>query len=111
MKKAVLIVLDSVGAGALPDAAAYGDVGANTIGHIAEAMPLKLPNMLRMGLGHLPGLHLPAAAEGCGAFGRAREASRGKDTTTGHWEMSGVTLEKPFPTYPNGFPEEVIARF
>ena len=111
MKKAVLIVLDSVGAGALPDAAAYGDVGANTIGHIAEAMPLKLPNMLRMGLGHLPGLHLPAAAEGCGAFGRAMEASRGKDTTTGHWEMSGVTLEKPFPTYPNGFPEEVIARF
>ncbi|MBQ4639222.1 MAG: phosphopentomutase [Clostridia bacterium] len=111
MKKVTLIVLDSVGVGALPDAASFGDAGANTIGHIAEQMPLQVPNMLKMGLGHLPGLPLKKDENGCGAYGRAMEKSVGKDTTTGHWEMSGIILPRPFPVYPNGFPEDVIAAF
>ena len=111
MKRAVLIVLDSVGAGALPDAAAFGDAGANTLGHIAAYRALNIPHMQALGLGHLPGLGLKAEENGCGAFGRAAEKAQGKDTTTGHWEMAGVTLNRPFPTYPNGFPEEVIRAF
>ena len=110
-KKAILIVLDSVGAGALPDAAAFGDEGANTLGHIAERMPLNIPHMQAMGLGGLPGLGIPFVENGRGAYGRAAEKSMGKDTTTGHWEMSGVILPKPFPTYPHGFPADVIAAF
>lgn len=110
MKRVIWIVLDSVGAGYLPDAAEYGDVGANTLGHIAERMHLKIPHMLSMGLGKLPGLHLPRA-EGSGAYGRAIEKSIGKDTTTGHWEMAGVTVMDPFPVYPNGFPPEVMDAF
>ena len=110
MKRVIWIVLDSVGAGALPDAAAFGDEGANTIGHIAERMDLKIPHMLSMGLGRLPGLHLPVVA-GDGAYGRALERSAGKDTTTGHWEMAGVTVKQPFPLYPDGFPKEVIEAF
>ena len=108
MKRAILIVLDSVGAGALPDAAAFHDAGANTLGHIAEKMPLKIPHMRALGLGHLPGISLEADQQGRGAYGRAMEKSMGKDTTTGHWEMAGVILDRPFPTYPNGFPQEVM---
>ena len=111
MKKAILIVLDSVGAGALPDAAAYGDLGANTLGHIAERMPLHIPNMRALGLGHLPGLSIPRDEMARGAFGRAAEKSMGKDTTTGHWEMTGIILDHPFPTYPEGFPSDVIDAF
>ena len=111
MKKAVLIVLDSVGAGYLPDAVAYGDEGANTLRHVAESMDLKVPNMRHMGLGHLPGLGIPQDETAVGAWGRAAECSSGKDTTTGHWEIAGVTLPSPFPTFPNGFPEEVIRSF
>ncbi|MBR6707961.1 MAG: phosphopentomutase [Clostridia bacterium] len=111
MKKAVLIVLDSVGAGYLPDAAAYGDEGANTLRHVAESMDLKVPNMRHMGLGHLPGLNIPPDETAVGAWGRAAECSSGKDTTTGHWEIAGVTLPTPFPTFPNGFPDEVIRSF
>ena len=110
-KKAVLIVLDSVGAGALPDAAAYGDEGANTLRHVAESMDLKVPNLRRMGLGHLPGLQIPPDPSAAGAYGRAAERSSGKDTTTGHWEIAGVTLDTPFPTFPDGFPDEVILPF
>ena len=110
MKRAILIVLDSAGAGCLPDAAAFGDEGANTIGHIAERMELNIPHMLALGLGELPGLHLPAG-EGTGAYGRAMEKSAGKDTTTGHWEMAGVTVKEPFPLYPDGFPPEVMEAF
>ena len=89
MKRAILIVLDSVGAGYLPDAAAFGDEGANTLGHIAERMELHIPHMLAMGLGYLPGINLPPE-KGAGAYGRALEKSAGTDTTTGHWEMAGV---------------------
>ncbi len=111
MKRVIWIVLDSVGAGCLPDAALYGDEGANTIGHIAQKMELKIPHMLEMGLGSLPGLHLPECQAGSGAYGRAIEISKGKDTTTGHWEMAGVRLDQPFPLYPDGFPREVIEAF
>lgn len=111
MKRVILIVLDSVGAGALPDAAAFGDAGANTLGHIAQSIPMELPHLRALGLGNLPGLGLTPDEKGAGAYGRAAEKSMGKDTTTGHWEMAGVTLNRPFPTYPNGFPSEVISAF
>lgn len=111
MKRVIWIVLDSVGAGYLPDAAAFGDEGANTIGHIAEKMKLNIPHMLSMGLGNLPGLNLPECYDGAGAYGRALEKSAGKDTTTGHWEMAGVTVQQPFPLYPDGFPREVMDAF
>lgn len=111
MKRVILIVLDSVGAGALPDAALYHDEGTNTLGHIAQMMPLHIPNLRALGLGHLPGLSIPKDAQAIGAYGRAMEKSMGKDTTTGHWEMSGIRLSQPFPTYPQGFPADVIERF
>ena len=110
-RRVLWIVLDSVGAGALPDAADYGDAGANTLGHIQEKIGLNIPNMRTLGLGNLPGLGIPGLAHPSGAYGRACEQSKGKDTTTGHWEMAGVTLTKAFPTYPNGFPKDVIERF
>lgn len=113
MKRAILIVLDSVGIGELPDAAGYGDEGSNTLGNIAKAIPgFTLPNLERLGLGAIPGgeaFSVPAVLEG--AYGRNAERSAGKDTTTGHWEMAGVTLSEPFPTYPHGFPDEVIKAF
>lgn len=111
MKRIFLLVLDSVGVGALPDAERYGDVGTNTLGHILEATGAKLPNMAAMGLGEIPGIacNLPAGA--AGAYGRAAEVSAGKDTTTGHWELMGLTLPKAFPTYPDGFPPDVIDAF
>lgn len=111
MKKVTLIVLDSAGVGALPDAHLFSDEGANTIGHIAENMPLHVPNMVKMGLAHLPGLPLEKAENSAGVYGRAAEKSMGKDTTTGHWEMSGIILPHPFPLYPDGFPKDVIHRF
>ena len=111
MKRVFLIVLDSVGAGALPDAAQYGDVGANTLAHTIEAASPALPNMAGMGLGAIPGIPYERPAMEAGAYGRAAERSAGKDTTTGHWEMSGVVLPHAFPTFPDGFPTEVIAAF
>ena len=110
-KRVLWIVLDSVGAGALDDAGLYGDTGSNTLGHINERIGLKMPMMRTLGLGNLPGIGIPGLPHPSGAFGRAIERSKGKDTTTGHWEMAGVTLDKPFPLYPDGFPGEVIDRF
>ena len=108
----VWIVLDSVGIGAMPDAAAYGDAGSDTLGNIARLRGLQLPHLCRLGLGNLkPMPQLPAAAEAQGSFGRCALASPGKDTTTGHWEMAGIHLEKPFPLYPHGFPPEVMQPF
>ncbi|MDI6871605.1 MAG: phosphopentomutase [Bacillota bacterium] len=111
--RTVLIVLDSVGAGALPDAGRYGDEGANTLGNLARAVGgLALPNLGRLGLGNiLPLLGVEPAARPAAAYGRLAEASAGKDTTTGHWEIAGIILRRPFPVYPNGFPPEVIEAF
>ncbi len=111
MKRVFLVVLDSVGAGMLPDAAMYGDEGANTLGHIIERIEPSLPNLENMGLGLLPGVGGNLPQNGAGAYGRAAELSAGKDTTTGHWEIAGLKLEKPFPTYPDGFPPEVMDAF
>lgn len=110
--RVIWIVLDSVGIGALPDAADYGDVGRNTLGHIAESRPLHLPNLVRLGLANIAPLkHLEPAAAPLGAYGKGATHSPGKDTTTGHWEMAGVWLDQAFPVYPNGFPREVIDEF
>lgn len=111
MKRIFWIVLDSVGAGELPDAAQYGDSGANTLGHIIEREHPHLPNMEQMGLGLIPHVGGRLPQNGAGAYGRAAELSAGKDTTTGHWELTGLRLDKPFPTYPNGFPPQVIGAF
>ena len=111
-KKAILIVLDSVGIGELPDAAAYGDAGADTLGHIMAAAQPKLPNMMKLGLGNIDGISFRgnvADPEGC--YGKMKEVSAGKDTTTGHWEIAGVQLKHPFPTFPDGFPQDFIERF
>ncbi len=111
--RAFLIVLDGVGIGALPDAADYGDEGSNTLLHVAEAVGgLKLPRLERLGLGHLlalPGVR--AVSDPQGARARLAEASKGKDSTTGHWEFAGLVLERPFPTYPQGFPEPLLERW
>jgi phosphopentomutase len=110
--RVIWIVLDSVGIGELPDAADYGDVGRTTLGHIAESRPLALPNLLRLGLANIaPLAHLAATPSPIGAYGKGVTHSPGKDTTTGHWEMAGVWLDQAFPTYPHGFPSEVIAEF
>ena len=111
------MVLDSVGIGEMPDAEAYGDKGSDTFGNMARVLsergkPLKLPNLCRLGLANIKPLTglIPAAAP-MGSFGKAALASPGKDTTTGHWEMAGIHLEKPFPLFPNGFPPEVMDEF
>lgn len=113
VNRIILIVLDSVGIGALPDAAKYGDEGANTLQHIAKGVGgLKLPNLENLGLGKispLKGMDDRITAQG--VFGKMAEASVGKDTTTGHWEIAGIILKEPFPTYPDGFPEEIIEQF
>ena len=111
MRRVILTVLDGVGVGELPDAALYGDVGSNTLKHVVEAASPALPNMAKIGLGQIDGAGYPADDSAKGAFGKARERSPGKDTTTGHWEMTGLTLKQPFPTYPNGFPKEVMDAF
>ncbi|MGB8457367.1 MAG: phosphopentomutase [Candidatus Acidiferrum sp.] len=111
-ERVIWIVLDSVGIGELPDAADYGDVGRNTLGHIAESRPLALPNLVRLGLANIASLaHLPPAASPIGAYGKGATRSPGKDTTTGHWEMAGVWLDQAFPVYPRGFPRELVAEF
>jgi len=107
-----LVVLDSVGIGAMPDAADYGDEGRDTLGHIAELRGLDLPNMVRLGLANirpLAGVTPPAKPQG--AYGKAALLSPGKDTTAGHWEMAGIILEHAFPTYPNGFPRDLMEEF
>ena len=112
MKRVIWIVLDSAGAGELPDAARYGDEGANTLGHIIEKANPDLPNMTALGLGLIPNVGGALPKPGAiGAYGRAMEVSAGKDTTTGHWEMSGLRVEQAFPTYPDGFPREVMDHF
>jgi phosphopentomutase len=108
-----LLVCDSFGVGEAPDAAAYGDAGSNTIGHVAQvAGGLNAPNLGRLGLGCLTDVSgVPCQAAPGTAHGRLTERSAGKDSTTGHWELSGVVLDRPFPTYPDGFPPEIIEPF
>jgi phosphopentomutase len=111
-RRVIWIVLDSVGIGELPDAADYGDVGRNTLGHIAESRPLVVPNMVELGLANIaPLAHLPPVTRPRGAYGKGATRSPGKDTTTGHWEMAGVWLQQAFPVYKHGFPPEIIDVF
>jgi phosphopentomutase len=111
-ERVIWIVLDSVGVGPLPDAADYGDVGRNTLGHIAELRPLQIPTLVKMGLANIAPLKsLTPAATPIGAFGKGATHSPGKDTTTGHWEMAGIWLDQAFPVYPHGFPREIIDAF
>ena len=112
-QRVIWIVLDSVGIGAMPDAAAFLDPpGADTLGNIARLRGLALPNLARLGLGNIkPLAGIAPAACPQGAYGRCTLASPGKDTTTGHWEMAGIHLDRPFPLYPHGFPREVIGEF
>src|SRR5216683_3166362 len=111
-RRVIWIVLDSVGIGEMPDAADYGDAGSDTLGNLARIRPLRLPNMCRLGLGNIkPLTGLPPAATPLAAFGRCTLASPGKDTTTGHWEMVGIHLDKPFPLFPHGFPPEIMTEF
>ncbi|HEX4715944.1 MAG TPA: phosphopentomutase [Ktedonobacteraceae bacterium] len=113
LKRAILIVLDGVGAGENPDADAYGDAGASSLEHCAQAIGgLELPNLGQIGLGNItPILGTPPIEHASGAYGRMAEAAAGKDSTTGHWEMTGVVLRKALPTYPHGFPPEVVGPF
>lgn len=126
-RRAIVIVLDSVGVGELPDASVYGDQGSNTVGNIAKQIPLKLPALRRLGFDRLVGLgtggHAGPPLRGLeivgadprvgpgGAYGRMAEASAGKDSVTGHWEMMGIVLDRAFPTFPNGFAPGIIAEF
>jgi phosphopentomutase len=111
-KRIIWIVLDSVGVGAMPDAGDYGDIGSDTIGNIARQRRLNVPNLCALGLGNLkPIPELPRAQHPEGAYGRCTLRSPGKDTTTGHWEMAGIHLAKPFPLFPQGFPPEIMLEF
>ena len=112
MKRVFLIVLDSCGAGALPDAEAFGDAGAHTLKSCYATGKLMVPHLKKLGLGNIPGLSF-LGKEPCptGAYGRMAEQSAGKDTTTGHWELAGLLLPHPFPTYPEGFPTQILEEF
>lgn len=113
MKRVIWIILDSVGAGDLPDSMEYGDRDCHTIGHVWEKNNgLNIPNLINLGMGNIDGMiGLPKIQSPIGNYGRAGEISKGKDTTTGHWEMVGIYSENPFPTYPQGFPDDIIDRF
>ncbi len=123
-ERVIWIVLDGVGAGALPDAAKYGDEGANTLGHLAKTLKdqyhhlLQIPNLKSLGIGKITAMEGisdgscgPLHRTGVAAYGRSREKSAGKDTSSGHWELAGVPVEQPFATYPNGFPHEIVDRW
>lgn len=111
-KRVFWIVLDSFGVGELPDAADFGDAGSNTLASCAATGKLNIPNMISLGLGNIEGIScIPKAENPKGAYCRMNEKSLGKDTTTGHWELAGLVSEKAFPTYPNGFPKEVVDMF
>src|SRR6187200_2461881 len=108
--RVVLIVMDSVGAGELPDAGTYGDEGSDTLGNIAAAVGLRVPTLRSLGLREVAKIGRDPVTP-IGAFGRMAEASPGKDSVTGHWEIAGVVLDRPFPTFPHAFPPELIAEF
>ncbi len=109
--RVILIVLDSVGAGELPDAATYGDQGSNTLGNISQVVPLHLPALNSLGLSRVATMKDMVPVPTRGAFGRMAEASPGKDSVTGHWEIAGLVLDRPFPVFPDGFPPEIMREF
>ena len=112
MKRVFIIVLDSFGIGQLPDSAGFGDVGVNTLRSCAASSQLQIPNMIQAGLGNIEGVAcLPKTENPTGAYGRMAEKSMGKDTTIGHWEIAGIVSDDPLPTYPDGFPEEILKPF
>ncbi len=113
MKRVAILVLDSVGVGALPDAHLYGDEGSNTLAHVAQAVGgLRMPHAGNLGLGNIISVDgVPSVDQPQGAWGKMAEVSKGKDTTTGHWELAGLILQAPFPTYPHGFPDDVMQNF
>jgi phosphopentomutase len=113
IRRVILIIIDSVGCGNAPDAGAFGDQGSNTLANTARAVGgLRLPNLGQLGLGNITSVEgVPPVDEPLGGYGRLTEISGGKDTSTGHWELMGVPLDKPFPTYPDGFPDDLIAEF
>ncbi|OIQ08344.1 Phosphopentomutase [Moorella thermoacetica] len=112
LDRVILIVLDSVGVGALPDAAQYGDEDSNTLAHIAATVDLRLPNLTRLGVGNITPLRgIPPVGTPAAAWGKMASQTAGKDTTSGHWELAGLILERPFPLYPHGFPPEIIEPF
>lgn len=110
-KRIILIVLDSVGIGCLPDAIDFGDVGAHTLGNINSVRPVYMPNMVKMGIGNVANSRLPFNPHNSAAYARLMEVTHAKDTTSGHWEMMGLPMSVPFKTYPNGFPADLIAEF
>jgi phosphopentomutase len=111
-ERVIWIVLDSVGIGELPDAADYGDAGRDTLGHVARSRPLRLPHLVRLGLASIKPLeHLTPPVRAAGSYGKGATVSPGKDTTTGHWEMAGIWLDRAFPVYPHGFPRPLIEEF
>ncbi|MBQ7871340.1 MAG: phosphopentomutase, partial [Oscillospiraceae bacterium] len=111
MKRIFLIVLDSFGIGAMPDSQSFGDVGVNTLAACATSPALKIPNLIAAGLGNIDGVTCLPQGHSRGAFARLTEASMGKDTTIGHWEIAGLVSPDPLPTYPKGFPEELLQPF
>ena len=111
MKRVFLIVLDSFGIGYEPDAGDFGDVGADTLARISTSEKFNIPNLSSLGLPHIDGVRLDSKEDLKCAVGRMREVSRGKDTTIGHWELTGIISENPLPTYPHGFPDEILKRF
>ncbi len=112
MNRVILVVLDSVGIGELPDAHLYGDEGSNTLGNIIKELPgFRLPNLEKLGLANIAELGWPKNTECLGSYGKFDEISPGKDTTTGHWEIAGITLTQAFPTYPQGFPADILEEF
>jgi phosphopentomutase len=110
-RRVILIVLDSAGAGELPDAGSYGDQGSDTLGHIADTVGLRVPTLRRLGLDRVSRVPSMGPVAPLGAFGRMAEASPGKDSVTGHWELMGLVLDRPFPTFPHGFPDDLIRAF
>jgi phosphopentomutase len=111
-RRVCLVVLDSAGIGEMPDAAAWGDAGADTLGNIFKSRDVHVPNLQKLGLGNIRPLNgVPAESSPIGSYGKCTLKSNGKDTTTGHWEMAGIILEKAFPTFPNGFPDRIVDRF
>ncbi|NBB77514.1 MAG: hypothetical protein GVY02_09060 [Bacteroidetes bacterium] len=112
MNRVCLIIIDGLGVGAQEDASRYGDENADTLGHVSEITGVSLPNLQRLGLGNIRSFpSVPPHQKPLAGFGKMRELSAGKDSTTGHWEFAGIELEQPFPVYPDGFPDKVINAF